>query len=87
MGDAMVAADGKGQAADGGFTPVMVRLMAAEVETGRSTDPHPRAACLRTVARPLKTFLSSFRAAMGLYFFKESCRVARANLTPGLPAL
>jgi hypothetical protein len=22
--------------------------------------------------RPLKTFLSSFRAAMGLYFFKES---------------
>jgi hypothetical protein len=33
MGDAMVAADGKGQAADGGFAPVMVRLTAAEVET------------------------------------------------------
>jgi hypothetical protein len=31
-GDAMVAADGKGQAADGGFTPVMVRLTVAEVE-------------------------------------------------------
>jgi hypothetical protein len=35
--------------------------------------------------RPLKTFLSSFRAAIGLYFFKETCRVARGNLTPGLP--
>jgi hypothetical protein len=35
--------------------------------------------------RPLKTFKSSFRAAIGLLFFKESCRVARGNLTPGLP--
>lgn len=33
MGDVMPAADGKGQTADGGFTPVMVRLTAAELET------------------------------------------------------
>jgi Arc/MetJ-type ribon-helix-helix transcriptional regulator len=33
MGDVMPAADGKDRSADGGFTPVMVRLTAAELET------------------------------------------------------
>ena len=33
VSDAMLAADGNGQAPDGGFTPVMVRLPGAELET------------------------------------------------------
>jgi len=35
--------------------------------------------------RPLRTYVTSYRAAVGLYFFKLNCRVARGNLTPGLP--
>jgi hypothetical protein len=35
--------------------------------------------------RPLKTFKSSFRAAIGLYFFKESFRIT-LKVTLSLPA-
>jgi hypothetical protein len=46
MGDVMPAVGGKGQAADGGFTPVMVRLTATEVETvdtpARPARPPPQ---------------------------------------------
>jgi len=35
--------------------------------------------------RPLRTYATSYRAAVGLYFFKLNCRVARGNRTPGLP--
>jgi len=35
--------------------------------------------------RPLRTYVTSYKAAIGLYLLKLSCRVARGNLTPGLP--